>query len=264
MGGRFVAGDRRTGGQRVEGDHRTGGQLGVGDHHMDGQCVVDGLRRGGQCGADGHHTDGQCVVGGLHTGFQLGAGDLQRDGLRAERGQNFGCWGERMRVAERHQTLQSQDVHFVRQAASQRAWAWAHLVRRWAVVCVNSRCKGSVLANWLVGTISSLAVGQLVTFFSVYVAAQRSKLQSSLSPEGAPARSALARAPQARRATRNERPATKFQATRSRGPPRRARGFRGSERGRCARIRGAGGIGQRRLLRAGCAEVAVGSRERSR
>jgi hypothetical protein len=52
-----------------------------------------------------------------------------------------------MRVAERHQTLQSQDVHFVRQAASQRAWAWAHLVRRWAVVCVNSRCKGSVLAN---------------------------------------------------------------------------------------------------------------------
>lgn len=80
-------------------------------------------------------------------GGQRGADGLQRDGLREERGQNFGCWGERMRVAERHQTLQSQDVHFVRQAASQRAWAWAHLVRRWAVVCVNSRCKGSVLAN---------------------------------------------------------------------------------------------------------------------
>jgi len=92
---------------------------------MGGQLGADGLRMGGQFGADG----------------------LQRDGLRAVRGQNFGCWGERMRVAERRQTLQSQDVHFVRQAASQRAWAWAHLVRRWAVVCVNSRCKGSVLAN---------------------------------------------------------------------------------------------------------------------
>lgn len=91
---------------------------------------------GGQRGADGRQMGGQRVVD-----------DLQWDGLRAERGQNFGCWGERMRVAERHQTLQSQDVHFVRQAASQRAWAWAHLVRRWAVVCVNSRCKGSVLAN---------------------------------------------------------------------------------------------------------------------
>ena len=105
---------RRRGGQRVEGGRRMGGQRGV-----------DGRRRGGQPVVDGR----------------------QRDGLRAERGQNFGCWGERMRVAERHQTLQSQDVHFVRQAASQRAWAWAHLVRRWAVVCVNSRCKGSVLAN---------------------------------------------------------------------------------------------------------------------
>ena len=103
---------------------------------MGGQLGADGLRRGGPLGADGRRMGGQ-----------LGAGDLQRDGLRAERGQNFGCWGERMLVAERHQTLQSQDVHFVRQAASQRAWAWAHLVRRWAVVCVNSRCKGSVLAN---------------------------------------------------------------------------------------------------------------------
>ena len=91
--------------------------------------------------------DGQRVVDGRRMVGPLGADGLQRDGLRAERGQNFGCWGERMRVAERHQTLQSQDVHFVRQAASQRAWAWAHLVRRWAVVCVNSRCKGSVLAN---------------------------------------------------------------------------------------------------------------------
>ena len=178
--GHRVAGDRRTGGQlgvgdhhmdghRGEGDHRTGGQLGVGDHHMDGhrgvgdhrtggqhgvdgrrmggQRVVDDRRMGGQCVVDGLRRGGQCGADGLHTGFQLGAGDLQRDGLRAERGQNFGCWGERMRVAERHQTLQGQDVHFVRQAASQRAWAWAHLVRRWAVVCVNSRCKGSVLAN---------------------------------------------------------------------------------------------------------------------
>ena len=102
---------------------------------MDGQRVADGRRRGGQLGADG-----------LRMGGQLGADGLRMGGLRAERGQNFGCWGERMRVAERHQTLQSLDVHFVRQAASQRAWAWAHLVRRWAVVCVNSRCKGSVLA----------------------------------------------------------------------------------------------------------------------
>jgi len=103
---------------------------------MGGQLVVDGRRMGGQR-----------VVDDLRRGGQRGVDDLQWDGLRAERGQNFGCWGERMRVAERHQTLQSQDVHFVRQAASQRAWAWAHLVRRWAVVCVNSRCKGSVLAN---------------------------------------------------------------------------------------------------------------------
>jgi len=125
MGGQRGADDLRRGGQRGAGGHRMGGQLVVDGRRMGGQRVVDDLRRGGQRGVD----------------------DLQWDGLRAERGQNFGCWGERMRVAERHQTLQSQDVHFVRQAASQRAWAWAHLVRRWAVVCVNSRCKGSVLAN---------------------------------------------------------------------------------------------------------------------
>jgi|GEM_PF-2492938 hypothetical protein len=125
MGGQRGADDLRRGGQRGAGGRRMGGQLVVDGRRMGGQRVVDDLRRGGQRGVD----------------------DLQWDGLRAERGQNFGCWGERMRVAERHQTLQSQDVHFVRQAASQRAWAWAHLVRRWAVVCVNSRCKGSVLAN---------------------------------------------------------------------------------------------------------------------
>ena len=124
MGGQRGADDLRRGGQRGAGGRRMGGQLVVDGRRMGGQRVVDDLRRGGQRGVD----------------------DLQWDGLRAERGQNFGCWGERMRVAERHQTLQSQDVHFVRQAASQRAWAWAHLVRRWAVVCVNSRCKGSVLA----------------------------------------------------------------------------------------------------------------------
>ena len=134
--GHRVEGDHRTGGQRVEGGRRRGGHRVEGDHQMGGQRGVDDLRRGGQRGAGGRRMGGQRVVD-----------DLQRDGLRAERGQNFGCWGERMRVAERHQTLQSQDVHFVRQAASQRAWAWAHLVRRWAVVCVNSRCKGSVLAN---------------------------------------------------------------------------------------------------------------------
>jgi len=124
-----------------------GGHRVAGDHQMDGHRVADDRRTGGQLGADGHHTDGQRVVDGRRMVGPLGADGLQRDGLREERGQNFGCWGERMRVAERHQTLQSQDVHFVRQAASQRAWAWAHLVRRWAVVCVNSRCKGSVLAN---------------------------------------------------------------------------------------------------------------------
>ena len=113
-----------------------GGHRGVDGRRMGGQGVVDGRRMGGQRGVGGRRMGGQLVVDGL-----------QRGGLRAERGQNFGCWGERMLVAERHQTLQSQDVHFVRQAASQRAWAWAHLVRRWAVVCVNSRCKGSVLAN---------------------------------------------------------------------------------------------------------------------
>jgi len=127
--------------------HHTDGQRVVDGHHTDGQRVVDGRRKGVQRVVDGHHTDGQRVVDGRRMGGPLGADGLQRDGLREERGQNFGCWGERMRVAERHQTLQSQDVHFVRQAASQRAWAWAHLVRRWAVVCVNSRCKGSVLAN---------------------------------------------------------------------------------------------------------------------
>ena len=124
------------GGQRGADDLRRGGQRGAGGRRMGGQRVVDGRRMGGQR-----------VVDDLRRGGQRGVDDLQWDGLRAERGQNFGCWGERMRVAERHQTLQSQDVHFVRQAASQRAWAWAHLVRRWAVVCVNSRCKGSVLAN---------------------------------------------------------------------------------------------------------------------
>jgi hypothetical protein len=112
-----------------------------------GHRVADDLRRDGQRVEGGRRMDGQRVEGGRRMGGQRGADGLQRDGLREERGQNFGCWGERMRVAERHQTLQSQDVHFVRQAASQRAWAWAHLVRRWAVVCVNSRCKGSVLAN---------------------------------------------------------------------------------------------------------------------
>lgn len=125
-----------TDGHHVEGDHQMDGHHVEGGLRMGGQFVADGHRRGGQLGAYGRRMGGQRVVDGL-----------QRDGLRAERGQNFGCWGERMRVAERHQTLQSQDVHFVRQAASQRAWAWAHLVRRWAVVCVNSRCKGSVLAN---------------------------------------------------------------------------------------------------------------------
>ncbi|MFZ9778307.1 MAG: hypothetical protein ACO3CI_08290, partial [Schleiferiaceae bacterium] len=84
-----------------------GGQRGADDHRRGGQRGADGRRRVGQRGADDRHTGG----------------------LRAERGQNFGCWGERMRVAERHQTLPSQDVHLVRQAASQRAWAWAHLVR---------------------------------------------------------------------------------------------------------------------------------------
>ena len=136
MGGHRVAGDHQMGGQLVEDGHHMGGQRGAGGRRMGGQLVVDGRRMGGQR-----------VVDDLRRGGQRGVDDLQWDGLRAERGQNFGCWGERMRVAERHQTLQSQDVHFVRQAASQRAWAWAHLVRRWAVVCVNSRCKGSVLAN---------------------------------------------------------------------------------------------------------------------
>jgi len=89
-------------------DRRMGGQLVGDDRRMGGQLVGDGRRRGGQRVGDGRRMGG----------------------LRVERGQNFGCWGERMRVAERHQTLQSQDVHFVRQAASQRAWAWAHLVRR--------------------------------------------------------------------------------------------------------------------------------------
>lgn len=126
----------RTGGQNVADGLRMGGHRVAGGLRRDDLLVADGRRRGGPLGADGRRMGGP-----------LGADGLQRDGLRAERGQNFGCWGERMRVAERHQTLQSQDVHFVRQAASQRAWAWAHLVRRWAVVCVNSRCKGSVLAN---------------------------------------------------------------------------------------------------------------------
>ena len=124
-----------------------GGHRGVDGRRMGGQGVVDGRRMGGQRGVDGRRMGGQLVVDGLQRGGLRVVDGLQRGGLRAERGQNFGCWGERMRVAERHQTLQSQDVHFVRQAASQRAWAWAHLVRRWAVVCVNSRCKGSVLAN---------------------------------------------------------------------------------------------------------------------
>jgi hypothetical protein len=176
MGGHRVADDLRRGGHRVEdgrrmGGHRVadgrrmGGQRVADDPRMGGQCVVDDLLMGGQRGADDLRRGGQRGADDLRMGGHRVEHDLQRDGLRAERGQNFGCWGERMRVAERHQTLQSQDVHFVRQAASQRAWAWAHLVRRWAVVCVNSRCKGSVLANWLVGTISSLAVGQFVTYF---------------------------------------------------------------------------------------------------
>jgi hypothetical protein len=124
-----------------------GGHRGVDGRRMGGQLVVDGRRMGGQRGVGGRRMGGQLVVDGLQRGGLRVVDGLQRGGLRAERGQNFGCWGERMLVAERHQTLQSQDVHFVRQAASQRAWAWAHLVRRWAVVCVNSRCKGSVLAN---------------------------------------------------------------------------------------------------------------------
>ena len=97
---------------------------------MDGHHVEGGLRMGDQFVADGHRRGGQLGAYGRRMGGQRVVDGLQRDGLRAERGQNFGCWGERMRVAERHQTLQSQDVHFVRQAASQRAWAWAHLVRR--------------------------------------------------------------------------------------------------------------------------------------
>jgi len=107
-----------------------GGQRVADGLRMGGQRVADGRRMGGQLGADGRRRGGQRVADGRRRGGQLGADGLQRDGLRGERGQNFGCWGERMRVAERHQTLQSQDVHFVRQAASQRAWAWAHLVRR--------------------------------------------------------------------------------------------------------------------------------------
>ena len=114
-----------------------GGHRGVDGRRMGGQGVVDGRRMGGKRGVDGSRMGGQLVVDGLQRGGLRVVDGLQWGGIRAERGQNFGCWGERMRVAERHQTLQSQDVHFVRQAASQRAWAWAHLVRRWAVVCVN-------------------------------------------------------------------------------------------------------------------------------
>ena len=137
----------RTGGQNVADGLRMGGHRVAGDHQMDGHRVADDLRRDGKRGAGGRRTGGQRVVDDLRRGGQRGVDDLQWDGLREERGQNFGCWGERMRVAERHQTLQSQDVHFVRQAASQRAWAWAHLVRRWAGVCVNSRCKVSALVT---------------------------------------------------------------------------------------------------------------------
>ena len=101
-----------------------------GGHRRGGQRVADGLRTDGQYVGDDRRKDGQRVADGLRTDGQRVADGRRMGGLRAERGQNFGCWGERMRVAERHQTLQSQDVHFVRQAASQRAWAWAHLVRR--------------------------------------------------------------------------------------------------------------------------------------
>jgi hypothetical protein len=115
----YVGDGLRTGGQRVADGLRMGGQYVGDDRRKDGQRVGDGLRTDGQYVGDDRRKDGQRVADGRRMG-----------GLRAERGQNFGCWGERMRVAERHQTLQSQDVHFVRQAASQRAWAWAHLVRR--------------------------------------------------------------------------------------------------------------------------------------
>ena len=101
-----------------------------GGHRRGGLRVADGLRTGGLRVADGLRTDGQYVGDDRRKDGQRVADGPRMGGLRAERGQNFGCWGERMRVAERHQTLQSQDVHFVRQAASQRAWAWAHLVRR--------------------------------------------------------------------------------------------------------------------------------------
>jgi hypothetical protein len=118
--------------------------------------------RGGWGAPGGRCTDGLRGPDDRYSGGQRGADGRRTGGLRAERGQNFGCWGERRRVAEHHQTLRSQDVHFVRQAASQRAWAWAHLVRRWAGVCVNSRCKGSHLASWLVSWLASWINASLV------------------------------------------------------------------------------------------------------
>ena len=136
----------RRDGHHVAGDLRRGGQL-LARWLVGSLADRDGRRRGGQRVADDLRTGGQRVEGDHQMGGHRVADGRRMGGQRGERGQNFGCWGERMRVAERRQTLQSQDVHFVRQAASQRAWAWAHLVRRWAVVCVNSRCKGSVLAN---------------------------------------------------------------------------------------------------------------------
>jgi hypothetical protein len=118
-GGQHVADGLQRNDQCAGADHRTDGQHVADDRQRDGLSAGADHRRDGLCAADDHRTDGQRVADGR-----------QRDDQCAERGQNFGCWGERMRVAERHQTPQSQDVHFVRQAASQRAWAWTHLVRR--------------------------------------------------------------------------------------------------------------------------------------